>query len=477
MKTGLKLLILFADLAAVSVNFFLVYFFLKNVSPAYPCDFITSADIIKSPGSLELYLDAYFTAVLIWAVIFHWRRAYRDLYTQTYGMAARQLIGIGLIFTFIFTSACFLLKFAFLSRVFLLLYAVTSVLWLIVIHGFFLHGLIRARKAGDDIRYIILAGSGRRAQEFISHLAKNKEWGYRLIGILDIEPPMKGEKVAGYPVIGTLQDLPDILEKQVVDEVFFITPRNWLEEVRKCILYCEAVGVPATISTDLFDLEIASAFPKKLEGKTYLTVETQSPKGWELLIKRVFDICVSASVLIITSPILLIVACAVKWTSPGPVFFKQIRSGKNGRRFYLYKFRSMVANAEAQLAELKDKNEMSGPVFKMTHDPRITKVGKFLRKTSLDEFPQFFNVLKGDMSVVGPRPPLPAEVEKYEPWQRRRLSLKPGITCIWQVSGRNQIDFEQWMDMDLRYIDNWSLWLDVKILFLTGFAMINGSGK
>ncbi len=224
-------------------------------------------------------------------------------------------------------------------------------------------------------------------------------------------------------------------------------------------------------------MEVARRIPRRLDGRNYLTFETRLLRGGELVVKRLFDIVVSSSVLFFLFPLLAATALVVKLTSRGPVFFRQIRCGRNGRKFYLYKFRSMVINAEQKLKELKARNEMTGPVFKLTNDPRVTPVGRFLRKCSLDEFPQFWNVLKGEMSIVGPRPPLPNEVEEYEPWQRRRLSMPPGITCIWQVSGRNSIGFEEWMEMDLRYIDNWSLWLDFKLLFLTFRAVFARTGK
>ena len=186
-----------------------------------------------------------------------------------------------------------------------------------------------------------------------------------------------------------------------------------------------------------------------------------------MMTKRAFDICISAGALLVLSPVLLTVAAAVKLTSEGPVFFAQERVGKNGRTFRMLKFRSMVVNAEELRAKLEAQNEMDGPVFKIKRDPRITSVGHFIRKTSLDEFPQFINVLRGEMSVVGPRPPLPSEVAQYERWQRKRLSVKPGITCIWQISGRNDVTFEQWVKMDIDYIERWSVWLDLKIFFKT----------
>ncbi len=477
MKSAFKPIIFITELTIVLSNFFIVYFIQRHFRDFFHLNLIPDRIVVQVPKSLDLYQDAFWASAVIWVVVLWWRRGYRDLHIQTSLMAISHLALNGFIFLFLFTSVSFLLKFDYLSRGFILLYTTGTTILLIINRLIFLEVAKRARKKGHDRRRVLLAGTGRRAQEFISHLAKHTEWGYQLVGLIDRDATLKGEIIAGYPVLGVLEDLPFLLEKEVVDEIFFVTPRDWLDDVRKCVLYCEAIGVPATISTDLFDFEIASASPKVMEGKTYLTLHTRLPSDAERLIKRILDIFVSSIALVLSSPIFFIVALAIKLTSPGPIFFHQTRSGVNGRRFKLYKFRSMEVNAEKKLAELQSKNEMTGPVFKLTNDPRITKVGKFIRKTSLDEFPQFWNVFKGDMSVVGPRPPLPAEVEKYEPWQRRRLSMKPGITCIWQVSGRHDKDFEKWMDMDLTYIDRWSFLLDLKILILTAKAVFVGSGK
>jgi exopolysaccharide biosynthesis polyprenyl glycosylphosphotransferase len=208
-----------------------------------------------------------------------------------------------------------------------------------------------------------------------------------------------------------------------------------------------------------------------------LTLSSTPRKGFELFVKAVIDRGVAIVGLILLAPFFALLALLIKLESRGPVFFQQQRSGLNGRVFTLYKFRSMVCDAEARKAELEQSNEMDGPVFKMAKDPRITRIGAFLRRTSLDELPQLINVARGEMSLVGPRPPLPQEVQAYEPWQRRRLSMKPGLTCIWQVSGRNNINFEQWMKMDLEYIDRWSLWFDFQLLLKTLPAVFMGTGR
>ena len=465
------------DLVVVSVNFFAVYALLLHYKSFGLKDFIPGVDVVPIPADSTQYLQAYWLVLMLWAVLLKKRGEYHYLRIQTRARVFTAYLINGFLFFIFFTSFAFLLKFGFLSRVFMILYTISSVLWLLVNRFVILMIAHRVRSRGYNVHNILIVGTGRRAQEFLSLALRHKEWGYRVVGFLDKDPKLVEKGVSGYPVLGSLDAFPNILESTVIDEVVFVVPRVWLPVIEKCILYCEAVGVPATLATDFFDLEIASGVPKELDGFTYLTFETGRLKDTELIVKRMIDITVSLVVLLLCLPCFALIACAIKMDSEGPIFFRQMRCGKNGRKFTLYKFRSMVLDAERRLDELRSRNEMTGPVFKMTNDPRLTRVGRILRKTSLDEFPQFWNVLVGNMSLVGPRPPIPKEVEQYEPWQRRRLSMKPGITCIWQVSGRNKIGFEDWMKLDLQYIDRWSLWLDLKILLMTAHAVLFQTGK
>ena len=465
------------DLIIVSVSFFGVYTFVQYYRSFHWVDFIPGAEIVSSPAGPGEYLQAYWLALVMWAVLLKKRGEYHYFRLQTYGKMFGNYLINGFLFIVFFTSLAFLLKFAFLSRVFLVLYTTVSVSLLLAGRLVLLATAHVLRSRGYNAHNVLIVGTGRRAQEFLSSAMKHKEWGYRIVGFLDKDPKLIEKGVSGYPVLGTLDDFPKIIESTVIDEVVFVVPRSWLPVIEKYILYCEAVGVPATLATDFFDLEMAFGVPRELDGLTYLTFETSRLKDTERLIKRVLDIAVSSSVLLMCLPLFSVLAVAIRMESKGPVFFKQIRCGMNGRKFHLYKFRSMVVDAEKRLEELKQHNEMTGPVFKMTNDPRLTRVGRLLRKTSLDEFPQFWNVLRGDMSLVGPRPPIPAEVDQYEPWHRRRLSMKPGITCIWQVSGRNNIKFEDWMKLDLQYIDRWSLWLDLRIMVQTIQVIFKQTGK
>jgi exopolysaccharide biosynthesis polyprenyl glycosylphosphotransferase len=330
-----------------------------------------------------------------------------------------------------------------------------------------------ARRRGYNTRALAIAGSGEMADLVRRKIAAHREWGYVFAGYVleDDATPRPGAKV-----LGRLSEMGRILDEHVVDEVVFAIARERLDAVEEAALLCEEQGVGVKVLFNFFPNRTAKLSIEEVDGIPVLAFSSAPSDVGALVVKRIFDVMVSASVLSALAPLFLAFAVAIKLDSPGPVFFRQRRVGRNGREFWLYKFRSMYEDAEARRAELEHKNEMDGPAFKMADDPRVTRIGRFLRKTSLDEVPQFWNVLKGEMSVVGPRPPIPSEVKCYERWQRRRLSVKPGITCTWQVSGRNELDFAQWMELDLRYIDNWSLWHDLEIVLRTIPAVILGKG-
>jgi exopolysaccharide biosynthesis polyprenyl glycosylphosphotransferase len=246
--------------------------------------------------------------------------------------------------------------------------------------------------------------------------------------------------------------------------------------MKQIFLLCEEMGIRIRVAMNFFQNRLARIEIEELEGIPFLTFTTTPSNETQLAAKRLLDIVVSVGILGIAAPVITVIAAAIRITSPGSVVFKQKRIGLNGRMFTLYKFRTMIEDAHERRGEIEHLNEMTGPVFKAKDDPRITPVGRFLRKFSLDEIPQLWNVLKGDMSLVGPRPPIPEEVASYHRWHRRRLSMKPGLTCLWQISGRNNIDFDRWMQLDLQYIDNWSPSLDLKILLRTIPAVLSGKG-
>lgn len=330
------------------------------------------------------------------------------------------------------------------------------------------------RRRGRNTRRYAVVGSGELAQEVVRSMATHSEWGFALAGVVLDHPDAAVPD--GMPVLGHLERFGELLEGTVLDKVIFAMPIARLAAVEEAARVCQVQGIEVMVCLDLLTDGIGHMTLARFDGLPALTFSTVESDPMALAAKRLFDVVVSAGVLLVFVPVLAAVAAAIKLDSPGPVFFRQRRVGLNGHEFFLFKFRSMQVDAEASLAALKAKNELSGPVFKMTRDPRVTRAGQFIRKFSLDEFPQFWNVLRGEMSVVGPRPPLPGEVKQYQRWQRRRLSMKPGITCIWQVSGRNNIDFEQWMRLDLQYIDSWSLWQDLQICLKTVPAVLSARG-
>ena len=330
-----------------------------------------------------------------------------------------------------------------------------------------------ARRRGYNTRAFAVVGSVEMSGKLVRAISIHREWGYAFEGhILEDDAPMPD----GRRVLGRLSDLALILERHVLDEIIFAVPRERLEVIERAVLLCEEQGVSVKILLDLFPARTAKMSVEELDGMPLLAMTSVPSETVPLVGKRIFDVLVGAIALVVTSPLFLLVAAAIKLDSPGPVFFRQRRVGLHGRPFWLYKFRSMVAGAERMLGDLQHRNEMDGPVFKMRDDPRVTRVGRWLRRSSMDELPQFWNVLRGDMSVVGPRPPIPGEVKQYESWQRKRLAVRPGITCTWQISGRNEVEFEKWMQLDLHYIENWSLWHDLKIVLLTIPAVFRGRG-
>ena len=332
------------------------------------------------------------------------------------------------------------------------------------------------RSRGYNQQKVLLVGTGQMARDFINKAKLHPEWGWRFVGILEWDYSKIGSHLEGVEVRDSLEQLPRILQNEHVDYVVYAVPRRFLQALEDSIAACEEMGVKVYVLADFFNLKIARKQFRFLFNQPALFYSTGPGRDGSLFIKYAVDKIMAAIILSLVSPLMLVASLLVKLASPGQILFRQTRTGLNGKKFVMYKYRTMVENADQLKDQLLSQNEMSGPVFKISDDPRLTKVGKLLRKTSVDELPQLFNVLRGDMSLVGPRPPLPEEVALYDRWQRRKLSIKPGITCLWQINGRNKIDFEHWMRLDLHYIDNWSLWLDAKILLKTVPAVLTGLG-
>jgi exopolysaccharide biosynthesis polyprenyl glycosylphosphotransferase len=300
--------------------------------------------------------------------------------------------------------------------------------------------------------------------------------GRTMVGYLRFEQESIHDRLPS-PILGDAKDLEGVLRETVVDEVYVAGQRDSHHtEMQRVIGVCERFGIPFALPAAGFRFSRAEPQHRHAVADGYIHYRSVAQKPVQRAIKRGIDILASATALALLSPLLLAVASLVKLTSRGPILFRQLRVGQHGRTFHMLKFRSMVVNAEELKAKLLARNEQQGPVFKMAKDPRITGVGRFIRKYSIDELPQLLNVLRGEMSLVGPRPPIPAEVAKYEAWQRRRLSVRPGLTCVWQVSGRNAISFEEWMYLDMQYIDHWCLQHDLELMLKTVPVVLTGRG-
>jgi exopolysaccharide biosynthesis polyprenyl glycosylphosphotransferase len=339
--------------------------------------------------------------------------------------------------------------------------------------------LASLRRRGRNLRCMVVVGTNSRAIEFAHKIQAKSELGYRLLGFVDDDwYGMDEFKRAGFSRITDLAGLAEFVRRNVVDELAIYLPlRSFYEHSLGVAALCEQHGIIMRFNGDIFGLKKSRSILEEFDGDHQVTTYTGVRDWWPLVAKRALDITFSFILLLLLAPLFAIVSLLIKMSSDGSIFFSQERVGLNKRRFAIFKFRTMVPNAEKMLADLEEHNEVSGPVFKIRKDPRITPIGRILRRTSIDELPQLFNVLKGDMSLVGPRPLPVRDYEGFnEDWQRRRFSVRPGITCLWQVSGRNAIPFEQWMKMDLQYMDEWSLWLDVKILAQTVSAVLKGSG-
>jgi exopolysaccharide biosynthesis polyprenyl glycosylphosphotransferase len=331
------------------------------------------------------------------------------------------------------------------------------------------------RRAGHNTRNVLIVGSGPRAAYVQEVIHRNPAWGLRIVGFIDDGEPEGGSAVDPDDV-HKLTGMRDLLRGEVIDEVVVACPRSMLGSIVEVVDACAAAGVPITLLSDIFGDYLPPPQVRRFGSLPALNFAPVHHDRLALAVKRAIDVVGAALLLAATAPVFAAAALAVRLTSPGPVLFRQVRCGLNGRTFEMLKLRTMAADAEARRSDLAHLNEMEGPVFKIRDDPRITPVGRLLRRFSVDELPQLWNVLRGDMSLVGPRPSLPSEVDEYQTFERRRLSMRPGLTCIWQVSGRNEIDFEDWVRLDLEYIDTWSLGQDWRILAQTLPAVLRGEG-
>ena len=374
-------------------------------------------------------------------------------------------------------TVLFLLKIQYVSRAVVVTFAAADLVALIGVRLGIVWYFQRSLRKGECFRRVLIVGSGNRATRLAETLAENAEWGLSIVGHLDPDPARIGHRVLGASILGTLGDISAVLKDHVIDEVILAVPRAMIPDVDKVARACEEEGVKLRLMADVFDVHVARMRLVEFGAIPLLTFEPVAQDEGKLLLKRLMDLAAVVLLVPILLPAGALIALAIKLDSPGSVFFVQDRVGFNKRRFRMLKFRTMVAGADRLQAQLEHLNEAAGPIFKIAHDPRITRVGRLLRRTSLDELPQLLHVLTGQMSLVGPRPMSVRDVDLFDQGiQRKRFSVKPGLTCLWQVSGRSQLPFSKWLELDLRYIDQWSLCLDVTILFRTIPAVLRGTG-
>ncbi len=334
----------------------------------------------------------------------------------------------------------------------------------------------RQMRKGIGVDRLLIVGAGEVGRKLMRNIVAQPELGYQVIGFVDDDAEKSKTDIGRFKALGDVDNLPRVVQEQAIDEVIITLPWMHHRKILGIMRQCERERVRARIVPDLFQLALSRVDIEDLGGIPIIGVKEVAIKGWNLAFKRASDIVISLAGSILLSPLLLLISVAIKLDSPGPVLFKQIRVGKNGSRFVCYKFRSMRQGADKERPQLADQDEVAGPTFKMRSDPRCTRVGRILRRTSLDELPQIYNVLRGEMSLVGPRPAIPSEVEQYQEWHRRRLEISPGLTGLWQVSGRSQLTFDEMCLLDIYYLENWSPLMDLKIGLKTLPAVLAGRG-
>ena len=464
-----SVLLRLVDLAIVALSFqiaYLIRFSLPNLRPFF----------LWPAVSLGLFASA----LTIWAFAGAALGIPPHIATQEPGQVLRHTLKESALASAVFMGLIYLLK-ADISRLFIGIFIVLTPLLLLVyrLTARRLPRLLHQDLAGP-CNYVIV-GTSTQAVEMAAMIEAGADLGNRILAMIRERPGAALPSSAAatlrrsYPLLD-LADLPGMLQDHVVDEVIVAASKQDLETMEDIFLACEEEGVKTRVLVNFIPHLHSEVYVEKLQSVPLLTFSGAPENEYLLFLKRLFDAVFSAVLLVLFSPLFLVVAILVKLTSPGPVIYSHIRCGLNGRRFRLYKFRSMYKDAEGRFAEVQHLKETDGPAFKSSRDPRMTPLGRYLRRLSIDEWPQLVNILKGEMSFVGPRPPVPAEVEQYERWQRRRLRMKPGLTCLWALEGRSQLDFRRWMRLDLDYIEHWSLLLDFKILFRTIPRVLSGRG-
>jgi exopolysaccharide biosynthesis polyprenyl glycosylphosphotransferase len=336
--------------------------------------------------------------------------------------------------------------------------------------------LTRLRQRGHGVDRVLIIGAGEVGRTVIRNIIAQPELGYRVIAFLDDDPAKASTDIGPIKALGPIEDIPEIVRQHGIDVVMITLPWQYHRKIIRLVAEADHVGVRAAVVPDLFQLSLGGIQIEEINGIPLISIKETTLTGMNQVVKRIFDLLLSVPAVVLLAPVWPLVSLAIRLDSPGPILFRQVRVGRHGKLFTVFKFRSMRVDAEAELEKLRALNEASGPLFKIKDDPRQTRVGRFIRRTSLDELPQFFNVLRGDMSLVGPRPGLPSEVAQYQEWQRRRLEVQPGLTGLWQVRGRSELTFDEMVMLDIYYGENWTLGTDVQILVRTIPQILFGDG-
>jgi exopolysaccharide biosynthesis polyprenyl glycosylphosphotransferase len=464
-----NIVLVLTDILLINIAFALSYYvryelqWIRAVAEAY---YVPFSDYVPVSFALTVILLIVFKAEGLYD-----RRRGSSWLDDAYTVFAGTLIGIA-IMIFIF----FLYRANFYSRL-IFFYAVLLI-------GTFLSlsrlverqiaGYLRRRGVGVD--RVLIVGAGVVGRAIMRSILAQPELGYRPAGFVDDDPKKQENDIGPFKALGGTANLGSILTNEAIDQVIVSLPWMSHRKVLGIIADSERRGVRARFVPDLLQMSLSQVDTEVMDGIPLIGMKEPSLRGWKIALKRFMDIAFSSILLVLLSPLLLLIAISIKLDSTGPVFFKQTRLGRGAKPFSCYKFRSMSADAEEVRPHLAHMNETRGPIFKIKDDPRTTSVGRALRRFSLDELPQLANVFRGDMSMVGPRPPLPAEVEDYEDWHHDRLRIPTGITGLWQVMGRSDLTFDEMVMLDLYYAENWSLWLDLKILLRTVPTVLFGRG-
>ncbi|MEA1968793.1 MAG: sugar transferase [Thermodesulfobacteriota bacterium] len=464
------------DIGITGFSFVAAYFIKRNLLP----------ESLKALSTDPNYYILLLLIIIAWFISFKWMDMYKSYRQQPFWQFFTAILKSCFMGMILVSLAMYFLHIQGISRLLMGIFLILNILLLTLSKFIIFKVLKKIRTNGHNTRNLLIVGSQTRARQVIEVLETNNAAGYMILGCFDVDEEKLGQSVLNdHKVIGLVKNLEAYLRDNIVDELIFAMPLRKLENGDRYIAFAESMGINVKILPDwelyhlMYRPDIAAIMFEDFFGFYTMALQTTPRNEGEMLLKHVGDFLAALALTIILLPVFIAIGIAIKVFSKGSVFYTQERLGMNGRRFMVYKFRTMVEDADELLKELAEMNEADGPAFKIKNDPRIIPyVGTFLRKSSLDELPQLFNVLKTEMSLVGPRPPIPKEVDEYSVWHRRRLSMKPGMTCLWQIApGRNDLSFEEWMKLDLKYIDNWPLFNDFKILVLTAKAVLTGAGR